>query len=141
MAPVDPAGERLVLPADLDRLAEARSWARQHAEAAGFSGRDLGEIELAVTEAVSNVIRHGYRDVDDGTVELQVEVSDRELVLRIVDEGPAFDPTQGEPVELSEPRPGGYGLYLIETVMDEVAWRRREDDTNELRLVRTKPAS
>lgn len=138
MAPLEPPGS-LVLPADLDRLGEARNWGRAQAETAGFTGGDLGEVEIALTEAVSNVIRHGYQGDPAGTLELHADTDDTDLVLRIVDHAPAFDPTAGEPVDLSQPRGGGYGLYLIEAVMDEVTWTRRPDGANELRLSRRRP--
>lgn len=139
MATAEPAGRRLRFPADLQWLKEARAWGREQAAAAGFAGRALGEVELALTEAVSNVIRHGYRSDPAGVLEVQAEIDDSTLTLRIVDHAPAFDPTVGEPVHLSEPKAGGYGLYLIETVMDEVTWRRRTDGANELRLARKRP--
>jgi len=139
MAPAEPAGRHLRFPADLQRLGEARAWGREQAAAAGFAGRELREVELALTEAVSNVIRHGYKSDPAGVLEVHAEIDDATLTLRIVDHAPAFDPTGGEPVDLSEPNAGGYGLYLIETVMDEVTWRRRTDGANELRLVRQRP--
>lgn len=130
---------RLVLDADLDRLGEARAWLREHAQAAGFSGKALGELELAVTEAISNVVRHGYDGRAGETVELVVDVDEEALVLRILDSGELFDPLAVD-VDVSEPRSGGYGIHLIRTVADELTWRPRGERGNELRLVRRRPA-
>lgn len=129
---------QLVLAADLDRLGDARAWLREHAQNAGFSGKPLTELELAMTEAVSNVVRHGYEGRPGQTVELVVDVDEEALVLRILDSGPPFDPMAVD-VDLSEPGSGGYGIHLIRTVADQLTWRPRSDGGNELCLVRRRP--
>ncbi len=136
----EPVGDTLVLPADLNQLGDARDWARRHAEEAGFGTREAGELALLITETVSNVIRHGYRSDVSCEVELHAERLADRLVLRVVDRGPSFDPTKGEPVDLSEPKAGGYGLYLMETLTDELFWRRRDDGANEVVMTRFRPS-
>ena len=130
-----------MLRADLNYLGDARDWTRRHAEEAGFAAREVGELELLITEAVSNIIRHGYQLDGSREVELGAQLFDDRLVLRVVDEGPSFDPTKGEPVDLSEPKAGGYGLYLMETLADELTWQRREDGANEVTITRFRPPS
>jgi serine/threonine-protein kinase RsbW len=134
---IDPDGgtNRLRLPAELTRLAQAREWCRLHAARCGVSGPGLADMELAVTEAVSNVIRHGYGEDPAQVIELVVESTDDALVLVIRDRGPVFDPTLLPSVDLNEPTTGGYGVHLIHSVMDDVVWRR-QGGWNELRLVR-----
>ncbi len=127
--------DRLVLAADLDELGRVRAFVRARAEAAGFPASVLGEIALAVTEAVSNVIRHAYDG--DASQELSVEVllDERDFVIEIVDRGQTpHGLPEGEP-DLDDPGPGGYGVYLIRTVMDEVEWSRQSRG-NVLRLCR-----
>jgi anti-sigma regulatory factor (Ser/Thr protein kinase) len=127
--------EQLVLPADLGRLAEARLWVTAHAERCGFGGRDLTEIELALTEALSNTVRHGLQQDVDQEVILEAVPTAGGLQIVLRDRGPAFDPTTRPEPDLSEPRAGGYGIHLIRTVMDEVLWQY-DDGENRLTLVR-----
>ncbi len=131
----DPPADRLSIPADLERLVDAREWTRGHAELSGFEGHALTEIELAVTEAVSNVIRHGLRLDPDQVVTLEATGDAGSLEIVVTDRGPAFDPRTNPEPDLSEPRAGGYGTYLIRTVMDEVRWQHR-NGKNRLTLVR-----
>ncbi len=127
--------DRLRLPASLDELATARRWVREHADRAGFDDRALGEIDLAVTEAVSNVVRHAYDGNDAQHLELDVTVDGPELVIVLLDQGKAPEGLpEGDP-DFDNPGPGGYGLYLIRTVMDEVE-RSSGPEGNTLRLVR-----
>ena len=127
--------DHLVVPAVLDRLAEARLWVRAHAERCGFTGQDLTEIELALTEALSNSVRHGLRQDADQEVVLEAVSTASELQVVLRDRGPAFDPTTRPEPDLSEPQAGGYGIHLIRTVMDEVLWQH-DDGENRLTLVR-----
>jgi serine/threonine-protein kinase RsbW len=127
--------DRLVLPADLGRLAEARLWVTAHAERLGFAGRDLTEIELALTEALSNAVRHGLQQDAEQEVILEAVPTATGLQIVLRDRGPAFDPTTTPEPDLAEPRAGGYGIHLIRTVMDEVLWQY-DDGENRLTLVR-----
>lgn len=130
--------DRLVLPADLGELGRVRAFVRDRAEVAGFSSTVLGEIGLAVTEAVSNVIRHAYGG--DASQELSVEVllDDSNLIIEIVDRGQTPHGLPDAEPDLDDPGPGGYGVYLIRTVMDEVEWSRQSRG-NVLRLSRRRP--
>lgn len=117
--------DRLVLPADLTQLGRVRAFVRERASAAGFVAPALGEIELAVTEAVSNVMRHAYGGDTSQEVTLEVTVDDRELVIELVDQGSSPENLPKTMPDLDDPGPGGYGLYLIREVMDEVRWSRQ----------------
>ncbi len=131
--------DRLVLPADLTELGKARAFVRPHAERAGFRPPALGEIELAVTEAVSNVIRHAYSGDRSREVTVEVTVGEHDLVVEVVDQGPPPENLPDKEPDLENPGSGGYGLYLIRTVMDEVQWSRQPRG-NVLRLRRRRMA-
>jgi serine/threonine-protein kinase RsbW len=127
--------DRLVVPADLAELGRVRAFVRERAADAGFDSTALGEIGLAVTEAVSNVIRHAYNSDASQDVSVEVNVDEQDLIIEIIDQGHTPDGLpEGEP-DLDDPGPGGYGVYLIRTVMDEVQWSRQARG-NVLRLRR-----
>ncbi len=130
--------DELVVPASLELLGSVRAWVRQRAQPCGFSDRDLGDIELAVTEAVSNVIRHAYAEDGRNQVSIQAGPAGARFVISIIDSGPPFS-GQATWTDLDPPQEGGYGLRLISTVMDDATWTRRPDGRNELRLMRLCP--
>lgn len=129
--------DTLVLPSQLARMAEAREWVAARAVAAGFDERAVWEVELAVTEALSNVIHHSYHDDESREVHLSLDVDDEKLTVVVRGFGKPFDRTAYRPEDRDPDRPGGYGISLIEQAMDEVAW---EDNGNRLRLSKYRPA-
>ena len=85
------------------------------------------EIEVALREALSNAIRHGCGDDPGKTVQLCVACDEQRGMLIVVrDPGPGFDPD-----DIPSPVVGqniysnhGRGIYLINQLMDEVAFDR-----------------
>ena len=125
----------LLMPTVLTRMGEAREWAVAHARRAGLDERAVSELELALTEALSNVIRHGYAGSQDGEIRLSLTVDDHRLTMTIEDRGRAFDRDAHAGIDLDLPQGGGYGVFLIEEVMDEAEWSSSPEG-NCLRLVK-----
>lgn len=133
------AVDQLVVAADLRLLGEVRAWVRERAQTADFSAQDLGDIDLAVTEAVSNVIRHAYGEDSHSRVSIRAGRKGAGFVISIHDTGPPFLGVARAEVDAS--RAGGYGLRLISTVMDDATWTRLSGGRNELRLLRRCPTA
>jgi serine/threonine-protein kinase RsbW len=96
----------------------------------------LGDLKLAVTEACSNSVRHGYGNGLEGTVQVSYELQPDRLVVEVVDDGPGFDPDSAREAggELTE---GGLGLAIIRAVADEFeAGERPEGGGSRLRFVK-----
>ena len=55
-----------------------------------FSEETLSDMKLAVTEACTNSVRHGYQD-GGGRVEILYELQPDRLVVEVADDGPGFD--------------------------------------------------
>jgi serine/threonine-protein kinase RsbW len=79
-------------------------------------------VDLAVREAVANAIQHGNRLEADKRVEIDLELTDAELVVRVRDEGEGFDP--GTLIDPLAPenrlRPNGRGIFYMQKFMDEI---------------------
>jgi serine/threonine-protein kinase RsbW len=135
------ASDTLSLPSQLAEIERARRWARGHAEDAGFDEEAAWAVELALAEALSNVIRHGYEGDPRQRIELSIEVDDDKLCVCVRDYAVAFDPHEIVPTDFETPGPGGYGLHLIEELMDEVKRDTSSGSGTVLRLVKRLPRS
>lgn len=134
MAPA--VSDSLTLPATVDRLDEARRWLAGHCRAAGFDDEAVWALELAITEAISNVIRHAYGGDPARKVELEVRVDEERLAVSVTDTGRPFDRGHAPSPDFDNPSPGGYGLYLIDELMDEVVRDSSPERGNRLTLVK-----
>ena len=94
---------------------------------AGFTGKAADGLELAVVEAVNNVIEHAYRDKAEQTLDVHLELNGSGAIFNIVDSGspmprlvkPGLD---FDPLDINLVPEGGYGLFIIHEVMDRVEY-------------------
>ena len=105
----------------------------------GFDEVERQRLVLSVDEAVANVIRHAYGGCCDGRVELSFWLDAGAIRFELRDFAAPVDPERIRPRDLSECRPGGLGINLIDTVMDEWRFLRPDGDGNLLRMVKRLP--
>ncbi|HET7567316.1 MAG TPA: ATP-binding protein [Gaiellaceae bacterium] len=110
---------RLRIPAKAEYIALARLTLTGLAELTDMADATLADLKLALTEAVSNSIRHAY-DGSGGHVEIAYELTGSELRIEVVDDGAGFDPTRPPALEGGELTEGGLGIAIIRTIADEL---------------------
>ena len=96
---------------------------------AGASYDDIEDSKIAVSEAVTNAVKHAYKHSEqNGMINIRFELFDDKIKIIISDQGESFDyestksklgPYQ-ENENIDFLREGGLGLFLIESLMDEV---------------------
>lgn len=124
-----------------DTLSEILTWVREQLILFGISRPHLGKIELAIEEAVVNIIRHAYAEMKNEKVTIEIEYfPEAALHICIIDRGIPCNPLEKiRPLEtdfsLEERIEGGLGLHLMCRIMDDVVYKRI-DDTNQLLLIK-----
>jgi serine/threonine-protein kinase RsbW len=93
----------------------------------GYQEEDRFNIRLALEEAVTNAIHHGHRCDPARQVRLAFSVSPRQVLIRVQDEGPGFDPDQlSDPLDPANlDRPCGRGVFLMHATMTRVRYNAR----------------
>lgn len=128
---------QLKVKADLGQLHRIRDFVTESAAALGAASASFDDLRIAVDEAVTNILMHGYDGPGDVELELLAEGSD--LVVRLRDWAPSFDPRLAPPADLRPPgerdQPGGLGVYLMKSLMDEIV-HRSLDSGNELTMTK-----
>ena len=88
-------------------------------------------LKLAVDEACTNIIEHGYKGIDPGSIILSFRIESERILVSITDFGHVFEPSDAPKPNLEaalEDRPlGGMGLYLIYRTMDNIDYQSSED--------------
>ena len=72
-------------------LSAIRSFVSQHAEEQGFSAQKVADIQLAVDEAYTNIIKHAYKNDSNQEVIINLEFDDKKMVVTLTDHGTGFD--------------------------------------------------
>ena len=96
----------------------------------GFSDQDASQVSLAIDEALCNIYRHGYKGNADGVIEFEFnsKVDPKPMVqMTILDEGEKVPLDAIQSRDLDELRPGGLGVHLITTIMDEATWSHSDN--------------
>lgn len=105
----------------------------------GEAGMDGASIELALEEAVTNVMQYAYPAGVQGSVEVSASIEPESVRFTVADEGNPFDPTAAPDPDVSlsaEDRPiGGLGIFLVRQIMDSVAYAR-EGNRNILTMIK-----
>lgn len=99
------------------------------------------KIELAVAEALNNVVEHAYKETCNGMICMKVEQSGKSIIVSVMDHGLPFPSDKlsvNEPVHagvaLSDIPEGGFGWYFIRTIAENVNHRRSKDGINHLQM-------
>ncbi|HEY7149914.1 MAG TPA: ATP-binding protein [Gaiellaceae bacterium] len=126
---------RLTIPAKAEYITLVRLALSGLSRLHPLSEEALGDLKLAVTEACTNSVRHGYAD-GEGMVDIVYELRPDRLVVEVADDGPGFDAAGDRPTEetLAE---GGLGIAIIRAVSDEFeAGERADGQGSRLRFVK-----
>lgn len=85
-------------------------------------------INLVLEEALTNTILYGYDDDNMHTIEVTFSLQGDNLIISLVDDGHAYDPTLKEDPDITLPAEernvGGLGIFLIKQIMDKVEYRK-----------------
>jgi len=117
----------LSVKASLEHLSELIEHVSKLSHEHIASAEQRMSIEIAVEEAVVNVIHYAYPEGVQGDIKLSCHVENHQLIITISDQGVPYNPLLREEPELSEDiddRPiGGLGIFFINQIMDDVRYK------------------
>ena len=135
---------RLIVPARYDRVKQICAFVVEAAEMAGLDEAAAFHCQLAVDEACTNIIEHGYEGEDKGQIEVVCYTSPEVLKVDLRDQAPPFDvskiPDPPSSPSLEEMQVGGLGVHFVKKVMDEVVYSHK-NGTNSLVLVKRRASA
>lgn len=127
--PAETSEKHLVLHNDIKQIPQLAGFIEAVAQAGSLNQGTAMSLNLALEEAVTNVILYAYPEGTDGMVEITAIIRPKKEIEFIVDDsGRPFDPTAAErpDLELSvDDRPvGGLGIHIVRSIMDMVSYTR-----------------
>lgn len=111
----------------LDEVARITCFVEEIGEVLQLRPALINSLQLAIEEAVVNVINYAYAEGVNGNACLSAHYEGNKLTFSLTDSGTPFDPTAKIDPNIHasvEERPiGGLGILLIKKIMDEVSYR------------------
>ena len=133
------AERHLILHNDIQQIPQLADFLESIAEEKKLPQSLTMSLNLALEEAVTNVILYAYPQDADGLVDIEAIIRPHEVEFILSDNGIPFDPTTTPPIDISlgvEERPlGGLGMHLVRQIMDSVLYRR-DGDRNILTMIK-----
>ena len=141
--PLPLARAELELRSDLAELRRARAFVRAVCSAlpgTPLAADRVAELELAVNEAASNIMKHAYHGRTDQRIHLEAETFPDQVVIRLHHIGDPCDPSSVPPPALDGSQESGFGLYLITQSVDDVRYYCDARGRNCIALVKSRRA-
>ncbi len=108
---------------------EVRNFMADICRQLGLKRTEIYKIKAAVDEALTNIIKHSYKNIK-GSIDIRLDSDDTKLTIYMKDFGKTFKikkakrRTPGEIIKVQ--KEGGLGLSMIEHLMDEVRYVRKQ---------------
>ncbi len=133
---------RIIVPGVLEQIPDVCDFVVAAARRAGLNERAVYHCQIAVDEACTNIVEHGYHARgESGDIEVICRDIGNNYTITIRDGSSPFNPLSREGpnphATLAEREPGGWGIYFIKKMMDEAAYNL-ENDRNTLTMVKVK---
>jgi len=134
----------ITIPAEIDVIIPLRNLIEKIGLRYAFAKSTIYPTKLAVEEAVTNIIQHGYIDTSHGKITVQVFVQLDRLSIVLIDQGLSFDPRMVNNPDIiqyiDKGKRGGLGIFMIRRLMDEFQYAVT-DRGNEIRLTKYRGSS
>ena len=135
--------DRMVFSGRLTSLPQISEFIAKSGERADMGSKAIYQVQLAVDEACTNIIEHGYGGENKGDIDCSVIIGQKDITIILRDKGKPFKmdkvPQPKLNVPLEELQPRGVGVFLMQQMMDEIKYERTTDAENVLTMIKRKP--
>ena len=107
-------------------LKKVRVFSREVFEKINMPQEQKDELVLAIAEAAQNIVKHGYKGVEETAdrMEIKISLKDGELEIGFFDKGKAVVPENIKHRKLDDIKPGGLGTFFIKEIMDAAVFKK-----------------
>ena len=130
----------LQIPAQQALLHDVRQFVEAHTLLEGVGLDMVAHLVLATDEACTNIITHGYGGDSKNLIQITITISEKWVEVLLTHTGIPFNsekytPPKGLRASLMARKKGGWGIFIMEKLMDEVRFKSK-NGTNQVKLVK-----
>ena len=117
---------RLEVTAIAENLRKIRDFVREYIDKCDELGSYKDELVLAIAEAAQNIVKHGYKGVEEteDRMEIKISLKDGKLEIGFFDKGKPVVPENIQHRQLDDIKPGGLGTFFIKQIMDAAVFKK-----------------
>ena len=124
-------------PATLSNLKNIRVTTKDFLKTYEVDLNTIKNIQLAVDEAVTNIIKHSYKEENiNNIIEIKLEFKQGRIIIHLYDNGSLVNKEKIKPRELENIKPGGLGTYFMNSIMDELKWSESKVWVNHFTMIK-----
>ena len=107
-------------------LKDVRDFAREVFDKSPIFSEQKDELVLAIAEAAQNIVKHGYKGVEQTTdrMEIKISLNDSQLEIGFYDKGKPVVPGNVQHRKLDDIKPGGLGTFFIKQIRDGAVFKK-----------------
>ena len=113
-------------PVSASSLKEVRAFSRDVFEKIDLPQEQKDELVLAIAEAAQNIVKHGYKGIEEteDRMEIKISLKDSQLEIGFFDKGKTVVPENVQHRKLDDIKPGGLGTFFIKQIMDAAVFKK-----------------
>jgi anti-sigma regulatory factor (Ser/Thr protein kinase) len=123
--------QSITLPNDIAAVPQLTSFVNNVCSRLNIDGSTVMQMNLALEEAVVNVMNYAYPKGTKGDVDIRALCDGAQMKFVLIDSGTPFDPTKHQTPDVQLPADeraiGGLGIFLVTQIMDNVSYERRNE--------------
>ena len=107
-------------------LKEVRTFSRDAFEKINLDQDLKDELVLAIAEAAQNIVKHGYKGIEETSdrMEIKISLNEDQLEIGFYDKGKPVVPENIQHRKLDDIKPGGLGTFFIKQIMDNAVFKK-----------------
>jgi len=107
-------------------LKEVRTFSRDVFEKINLDQDLKDELVLAIAEAAQNIVKHGYKGIEETSdrMEIKISLNEDQLEIGFYDKGKPVVPENIQHRKLDDIKPGGLGTFFIKQIMDGAVFKK-----------------
>ena len=123
--------KELTMSADRKNIPAVIEFVNQELDALGCSLKAEAQIDIAIDEIYSNIVKYGYEEAG-GEVTVSIDTSEEPLAMTLSfrDEGKPFNPLERRDPDVTlsakDRKIGGLGIFMVKKSMDDIRYEYRD---------------